>query len=247
MAEPNSRETLKQYCLRKLGHPVINIEVDNDQLDDRIDDALQKYKKHHYDGTELLYVPHQITATDISYKYIPVDSAIERVVRVCPINSSGAVNNMFNFNYQFRLNDMRSLIQIPTTNYYITQQHLQLLQDMFVGELSFEFNRPTGKLRLNVEWGVQIQEGDWILNECYVKVDPDTYTKIFNDTWLKEYTTALFKEQWANHLKKFGNLQLPGGVVLNGDTLYNEAVQEIKDLEADLRSTYEPPAFFIVG
>lgn len=247
MAVPNSRETLKQYCLRKLGHPVINIEVDDEQLEDRIDDALQLFRKHHYDGTELIYVPYQITANDISYKYIPIDSSIERVVRVCPINSSGAVNNMFNFNYQFRLNDMRSLIQMPVTNYYITQQHLQLLQDMFVGEISFEFNRPTGKLRLNIEWGVQIKEGDYILAECFVKVDPDIYTKVYNDTWVKEYTTSLFKQQWANHLKKYGNLQLPGGIVLNGDTLYSEAATEIDRLEEKLRNTYEQPAYFIVG
>lgn len=247
MANPNSRETLKQYCLRRLGFPVIKINVDDDQLEDRIDDALQKYKKYHFDGTELLYVPHQITANNVSDKFITIDPMIERITRLAPLNGYGAVNNMFNFDYQFRLNDMQSLINLPITNYVITMQQLQMLQDIFVGDLTFEFNVHTRKLWINIGWGKEIQETDWILAECYIIVNPEVYKTVYNDGWLKEYTTELFRRQWGENMMKFGNLELPGGIILNGKDTFDIASERIKELEEDLENKYQAPPFFIVG
>ncbi len=247
MANPNSRSTLKDYCLRRLGHPVIQINVDNDQLEDRIDDALQKYKTFHYEGTELMYIPHQISQENIDYQYIPIDSAIERIVKIAPLSNAGSIANMFSFEYQFRLNDMRSMINIPTTNYVITQQNLQLLHNIFVGELSFEYNYNTQRLFIQAQWGVELQLDQWLLTECYVIVDPETYTKTFNDSWLKAYTTELFRRQWGENMMKFGGLELPGGITLNGKDTFDVAMQNIAKLEDDLETKYQPPPMFIVG
>jgi hypothetical protein len=247
MTTPDSRQSLKEYCLRKLGFPVIQINVDDMQLEDAIDDALQKYRMYHYDGTERMFLPHLITTDDINYRYIPTNQNIERIVRVIPLNSTGAVTNMFSFDYQFRLNDMMSLINLPTTNYVVTQQYLQLLQDIFVGEVNFQHNRNTGRLFLTINWGEEIHAGDWIVTECHVVVDPETSTKVYDDSWLKQYTTQLFKKQWANNMKKFGNLELPGGIVLNGQTLYDEADKELEALETQLKEEYQPPPMFFVG
>lgn len=247
MTKPNSREELKQYCLRRLGHPVIQINVDDDQLDDRIDDALQKYKSYHYEGTELMYIPHKVTAEDVEYKYIPIDPAIERVVKIAPLSAASQVSNMFSFEYQFRLNDMRSMINIPITNYVITQQNLQLLHDIFQGELSFEFNYNTRRMFINVQWGVELKIDDWIMAECYVVVDPESYSRVFNSFWLKSYTTELFRRQWGENMMKFGNLELPGGIILNGKDTFDIAQANIDKLEEELETKYQPPPMFIVG
>lgn len=247
MAVPNSRETLKEYCLRRLGHPVIKINVDDDQLEDRIDDALQKYKRYHYDGVEQMYIPHQITSTDVQFKYLPIDPAIERITKIIPLNSEGNITSMFSFDYQFRLNDMRHLITAPVTNYVITQSHLQLLHNIFVGEISFEYNKATQRLFLEQKWGEKLKEGDWIVAECYVAVDPDVATAVYNDSWLKSYTTQLFKRQWGEQMKKFGNLEIPGGIILNGKEVYDEASESIEKLEEELETKYQPPPMFLVG
>lgn len=247
MTKPSSREELKDYCLRRLGFPVIEINVSFDQLEDRIDDALQLYKKYHYDGTELVYLPHKINQTDIDNKYIEVDPTIERVTKIAPLSTGGSVANMFSFEYQFRLNDMRSMINIPTTNYVITQQNLQLLHDIFTGEISFEFNYNTHKLRPAVKWGTDLKLDDWILTECYIIVDPDEYKSVYNDSWVKSFTTELFRRQWGENMMKFGGLELPGGIILNGKDTFDIAQQNIDRLEEDLEQKYQAPPMFIVG
>ena len=253
MATPTSRSQLKDYCLRKLGFPVIDINVDDDQLEDRIDDALQKFRDYHYDGTEEIYLAHAVTAGDVSNNYITVADSIIGVSRVLPI-SSGSISsdsqqgfNIFDINYQIRLNDFYNLLSSSYTYYVIAREHLAMLDMIVTGELPFKYNKKVNQIQIQMDWANRVAVGDYLAFEAIRIVDPDTYNKVFNDSWLKEYTTALFKEQWGSNLKKYGNFVLPGGMVINGQQIYDEAVVELKELDEKLRDVYEPPPQMLVG
>jgi hypothetical protein len=253
MATPTSRSQLKDYCLRKLGFPVIDINVDDDQLEDRIDDALQKFRDYHYDGTEEIYLAHAVTAGDVSNNYITVADSIIGVSRVLPI-SSGSISsdsqqgfNIFDINYQIRLNDFYNLLSSSYTYYVIAREHLAMLDMIVTGELPFKYNKKVNQIQIQMDWANRVAVGDYLAFEAVRIVDPDTYNKVFNDSWLKEYTTALFKEQWGSNLKKYGNFVLPGGMVINGQQIYDEAVVELKELDEKLRDVYEPPPQRLVG
>jgi hypothetical protein len=253
MATPTSRSQLKDYCLRKLGFPVIDINVDDDQLEDRIDDALQKFRDYHYDGTEEIYLAHAVTAGDVSNNYITVADSIIGVSRVLPI-SSGSISsdsqqgfNIFDINYQIRLNDFYNLLSSSYTYYVIAREHLAMLDMIVTGELPFKYNKKVNQIQIQMDWANRVAVGDYLAFEAVRIVDPDTYNKVFNDSWLKEYTTALFKEQWGSNLKKYGNFVLPGGMVINGQQIYDEAVVELKELDEKLRDVYESPPQMLVG
>lgn len=253
MATPTSRSQLKDYCLRKLGFPVIDINVDDDQLEDRIDDALQKFRDYHYDGTEEIYLAHAVTAGDVSNNYITVADSIIGVSRVLPI-SSGSISsdsqqgfNIFDINYQIRLNDFYNLLSSSYTYYVIAREHLAMLDMIITGELPFKYNKKVNQIQIQMDWANRVAVGDYLAFEAVRIVDPDTYNKVFNDSWLKEYTTALFKEQWGSNLKKYGNFVLPGGMVINGQQIYDEAVVELKELDEKLRDVYESPPQMLVG
>jgi hypothetical protein len=253
MATPTSRSQLKDYCLRKLGFPVIDINVDDDQLEDRIDDALQKFRDYHYDGTEEIYLAHAVTAGDVSNNYITVADSIIGVSRVLPI-SSGSISsdsqqgfNIFDINYQIRLNDFYNLLSSSYTYYVIAREHLAMLDMIVTGELPFKYNKKVNQIQIQMDWANRVAVGDYLAFEAVRIVNPDTYNKVFNDSWLKEYTTALFKEQWGSNLKKYGNFVLPGGMVINGQQIYDEAVVELKELDEKLRDVYEPPPQMLVG
>jgi len=253
MASPASREQLKDYCLRKLGFPVIDINVDDDQLDDRIDDALTKFRDYHYDGTEEVYLAHQVTAGDVSNTYVTLASSIVGVNRVLPISSDtvGSTNaqgfNIFDINYQIRLNDFYNLLSSSYTYYVIAREHLSMLDLIVTGELPFTFNKKTNQLKIMMDWNGRVAVDDYLVFHCYRVVDPDTYTKVWGDTWLKAYTTALFKMQWGSNITKYSNYTLPGGLVVNGEKIYNDAIVEIEKLSADLREVYEAPPQMLVG
>jgi hypothetical protein len=253
MATPTSRSQLKDYCLRKLGFPVIDINVDDDQLEDRIDDALQKFRDYHYDGTEEIYLAHAVTAGDVSNNYITVADSIIGVSRVLPI-SSGSISsdsqqgfNIFDINYQIRLNDFYNLLSSSYTYYVIAREHLAMLDMIVTGELPFKYNKKVNQIQIQMDWANRVAVGDYLAFEAVRIVNPDTYNKVFNDSWLKEYTTALFKEQWGSNLKKYGNFVLPGGMVINGQQIYDEAVVELKELDEKLRDVYESPPQMLVG
>lgn len=253
MAQPTSRAELKDYCLRKLGFPVIDINVDDDQLDDRIDDALTKFRDYHYDGTEEIYLAHQVTAGDISNTYVTLADSIVGVNRVLPINSdtissSGSQGfNIFDINYQIRLNDFYNLLSSSYTYYVISREHLSMLDMIVTGELPFTFNKKTHQLKVLMDWNGRIAVDDYLVFYCYRVVDPGTYSKVWSDTWVKSYTTALFKLQWGSNLTKYANYTLPGGLVVNGEKIYNDAIEEVERLAKDLRETYEAPPQMLVG
>ena len=248
MATPTSRQSLKDFALRQLGAPVIDINVDDSQLEDRLDDALQFFYDFHTDGYEKVYLSHAVTAEDKTNGYLDISNindAVTQVVKIFPL----AVNttNIFDLRYQLALNDFYGLRSGQTmTQYTITQQHISLLQQLLDPEFQFDFTRSTMRLHVHTDWD-NIAEGDFIVFEAYAIIDPGTFTKVYNERHLKKYVTALFKKQWGQNLSKFTGIQLPGGVEFNGNEIYSDALQEIEKLEEQMRETYEEPPNFCVG
>lgn len=254
MAQPASKQELKDYCLRRLGFPVVDINIDDDQVDDRVDDALQKYAEFHFDGTDKQYLKYLLTPTDYTNRYLTLPDAIIGVTRVFPISSdtvnsgSGTNFNIFDLNYQLRLNELYEFTSSSYTYYWIARSHIRMLEMILVGENPVRFNKKMNKLYVDMNWtGKEVPEGRYMIIECQAVLDPTTYTKVYNDFWLKEYSTQLIKKQWGENLKKYGNYTLPGGMIINGQQIYDEASAEIIRLEDQLRDTYEEPPMFEVG
>jgi hypothetical protein len=249
MSEPiTTRSKFKEYCLRRLGFPVIEINVDDDQVEDRIDDALQYWQDYHFDGLQKIYFIKRIDQTDTDNRYLDLSQArdsannlseITGVTRIFPMYDSQATITMFDLRYQLRLNELYDFTSASYINYTMTMQHLRMLEQLFTGEVPIRYQRHMQKLFIDWAWGSsQVPVGQVVIIECYGVINPDAYGRVWNDRWLKEYATALIKRSWGNNLKKFAGVQLPGGVILNGDKIYNEAVDEIKALEADMEKNY---------
>lgn len=252
MATITSRDDFVQYCLRRLGAPVIQINVDDEQIQDRIDDALQYWQDYHFDGLQKVYWVHYITQTDINNQYLDATQAIDGngnsveiagVSRIFPISDSQATINMFDLRYQLRLNELYDFTSASYINYTLTQQHLRSLEIMFTGEVPIRFQRHMQRLYIDWAWtnGYEINVGDVVVAESYALINPDTYNLVWNDRWLKEYATCLIKRTWGENLKKFDNIQLPGGVTLNGQKIWEEAVGEIERLEKEMEMNYGSP------
>jgi hypothetical protein len=319
MATPSSRTALIDYCKRRLGFPVIDINVDDDQVEDRIDDALQYFQDYHYDAIQKVYLKHLVTQTDVNRQYIDMTQAsgsasivsgsstvtglgtnfaaeftagvsqltingetkvvssitdkalmtmnstfsstantvpiyvvgsadlITGVTRIFPLSSTNATVNMFDLRYQLRLHELYDFTSTSYVNFVLTQQHLRTLDMLFSGEQPIRFNRHQNRLYIDLQWGTDIKDGEYLVIEAYRIIDPDSYNDVYNDRWLKRYSTALIKRQWGLNLKKFGGIQLPGGVQLNGQQIYDEAESEIATLEQEMQDKYEVPPEFILG
>jgi len=318
MAKPTTRAQFKDYCLRRLGWPVININVDDDQIEDRIDDALQFFHDYHFNGCEKLYMKHKITQEDIDRRWIYCPDAVIFVIGVLPFDDSNSSVNMFDLRYQLRLRDLYDFTSVSYVSYEITMQHIRTLNLLFSGTPQFRFNRHQNKVFLDINWESDVSPGEYVIIECYRKLDPDTITltgtltgntssntvigtgtrfdqeivendfinlsdgqnvqvrrinsptqielatplasninavtasmqgitDVWNDRFMKKYTTALIKRQWGSNMKKFGGIQMPGGVTLNGKEIYDEAAEEIKSVEEDLQQYNVLPSDFIMG
>jgi len=259
MASIISRESFKEYCLRRLGFPVIDINVDNDQIEDRIDDALQYWQDYHFDGLQKVYFIKAITQEDIDNEYINMDPSVTvdsnenpveivGVTRIFPIYDSLSTPNMFDLRYQLRLNELYDFTSASYINYTLTMQHLRSLELMFSGEVPIRYQRHMKKLFIDWNWGAsQAGKGTVLVAECYAIINPDVYSGVWNDRWLKEYATALIKRTWGSNMKKFAGVQLLGGVTLNGDKIYEEAVEEIERLEKEMESSYGAPLEFYLN
>jgi len=251
MAPPNSRQTMIDYCLRRLGDPVLEINVDEDQIEDRIDEAIQYWQEYHSDATVRTYLKYQVTAADVANEWIPISTDVLYVSRLFPISSS--FNNSINFfdiKYQMMLNDIADLQNFAgdLAYYEQMQQYLSILDMKLNGQPLVNFSRHQDRLYVFGEWQNQdIKAGDYVVAEIYTLLDPDTHTSIYNDLWLKEYSTALIKQQWGANLIKFEGIQLPGGVTFNGRQIYDDATNEIQQLRERIRDEFELPADFFVG
>tara|TARA_Y100000401_G_scaffold117480_1_gene126498 strand:- start:1905 stop:2660 length:756 start_codon:yes stop_codon:yes gene_type:complete len=242
MAVPNSRSTLITYVKRRLGDPVIELNLDDDQISDRIDDALQRYQDYHTDAVEKVYLKHQVTASDISNKYIStttVGDLITGVVNVFPITDSnyGTVN-MFDMRYQIRLNDLYDFSDVSMLHYVMVHNHLELINDTLVGQVPFDWTRHQDKLYIHMDWANDIEADEYLVIECYRILDPEVATSIYNDHWLKRYATELVRRQWGENLSKFDGIQLPGGLTYNGTAMLERAIAEIEKLETEMDLNY---------
>ena len=250
MAEPATRQQLKDYALRRLGAPVIEINVDDEQVEDRVDDALQFFAEYLFDGVEKEYFQYTITADDITNKYIStneVDPSIISITRI--FDTSTSSTNIFDVRYQIALNDFYGLrTGLGNISYYDqTQRHLSLIQQILDPEKALRFSRVTNKLKIDTDWSDTFEAGDVIVFEAMVVLNPNEYTEIYNDRLLKKYVTALIKKQWGENLSKFQNIQLPGGLQYNGAELFSQADAEIRQIEEEVQLKYELPPDFMVG
>jgi hypothetical protein len=316
-----TREQLKQYALRALGAPVLEINVDDVQLEDRLDEALDYWNLYHYEGVEQMYLKHRIRASTLNLqsnngtdfvvaevitgatsgaqakvilesgsqpvngsiyvrnvtgtfvagetitgssghtavlaatnpvtlgeydlKYITTPDYVYGVTKVLNIGQASSSKNIFDLQYQLRLNDLYDLTSTSIVYYKTVMSHLAMLDLELNGHPLYRFNRMQNRLYLDVNWETDIIIGDYVLLQGYRAINPADFAKVFGEPWLKHYVTALFKKQWAVNIKKFSGLQLPGGVTLDGDKLYAEAVKEIEDLEDELRTKSAPLDFFL--
>ena len=271
MAIPNTRETFKEWCLRSIGKPVIEINVDPDQVEDRIDEALQYFSQYHYDGVERVYLKYQITQADITRSrsdnslaqvtdvdssttavwkeqknYIPVPSSVMSIVKVFPMTDKASLN-MFDIRYQLRLNDLYDFSSTSVIHYEMTMQHLDFLDHILIGETAIRHNQHQNRLYLDADFQTDFVAGDYIIIECYRALDPATYSDVYNDIFLKKYTTQLIKKQWGANLSKFQGIQMLGGVALNGEQIYQQAQDEIDKLEEQIQLAYELPPMHMIG
>jgi len=247
MARPQTREEFKDYVLRKLGAPVIEINVDDSQVDDRIDEALLYYADYHYDGSEAVYYKHQITADDIANKYLVLPENIIGAVRIFDIGSALTAGGFFNIQYQIALNDLYTLTSQSLLPYYMAVQSLGVMQEILVGKQPIRYNRMAGnKFHIDMNWD-KVQEGQFFIVEAYKVVDPEEYPQVWSDRWLQRYATALVGTQWATNLIKFQGLQLPGGVQFNGESMLARHQKDQDDLEKEMLFGYGLPPMDMIG
>ena len=270
MAVPATRETLKQYSLRALGKPVIEVNVDDDQLEDRLDEAIQYFQQYHYDGIRRTYLKYQLTAADKTRlaaingssetatknsvsttwyednNFLVVPDSVISVINIFPFSDKGNMN-LFDVRYQLRLNDLYDFSSTSVINYDVVLRHLDFLDHILVGEKPMRFNQHDNRLYIDMDWKNDLDKDEWLVIECYRKLDPNSFTDVFNDIYLKRYTTALFKKQWGANLSKFNGVAMVGGVTLNGQQIYSEALADIEKLETEIRTTYELNPAFMIG
>ena len=271
MAQPSSREELKEYCLKQLGKPVLEINVDDDQIDNLMDDAIQYFHERHFDGIERVYLKHKLqpgekeilrsgiqTSTSSSTvgistvnweeatNFLKLPDTIIGVNSVFKVDSSTISSGLFNIKYQIFLNDLYYYGALDLLNYAMVKTHLEDISRILTPDVQLRFNKKQHRLYLDIDWK-QVDPETYIVLDCYRIVNPADFPKIYNDFWLKRYLTALIKRQWGQNMIKFNGVQLPGGITLNGRQLYEDATRELEEIEQKLKSEYEMPPLDMIG
>ena len=266
MASPNSRAELITYCKRQLGEPVLQVNIDDEQVNNVIDDTIQFFQENCYNGMERAYLFHEITADDKTRfaasvtttsgttdwkettNYIPVPDHVVGITRVFGLVSNSIRSNLFGVEYQLFLNDLYAFGSLDILNYYMNKQYLETL-DMVLNNGSFQQFRYTmrrDRLYMDLDKDF-LKTGSNILIECHRLIDPTDATEMYNDMFVKKYATALMKKQWGQNLIKYNNVQLPGGITLNGRELYTDALAEIEKIESEVLSKYAIPPMDMIG
>ena len=271
MAQPSSRAELKEYCLKQLGKPVLEINVDDDQIDNLMDDAIQYFHERHFDGIERVFLKHQLqpgekeilrngsqTTTansnvgistviwEEANNFLKLPDTIIGVNSVFKVDSSTISTGLFNIKYQIFLNDLYYYGALDLLNYAMVKTHLEDISRILTPDVQLRFNKKQHRLYLDIDWK-QVDEDTWLILDCYRIVDPSDFPKIYNDFWLKRYLTALIKRQWGQNMMKFNGVQLPGGITLNGRQLYEDAIRELEEIEQKLKTEYEMPPLDLIG
>jgi len=324
MAKPASRTELKDWCLRRLGSPTLDVNVTDDQLEDRIDEAIGYFQEYHYDGSEKVFVARKITSSlmtfaaptvgtfakgeivvgaaskatatvltnqlalnqidyilnttnnpffigelvtgassgatgvisnfipgDVDNHWIPVPPDVISVRNVLPLSGSygvlGQSGNVFSAPYQELLNDFRSGRTFDAVSMTIYRQYYALLSDIFAGEAMLRFNKNQNRVYLDIDWKHNVQSGNYLILECLKSLDPDAWSEVYNDNWVRKYATALIKEQWGLNLQLFSGVNLVGSISLNADKIVEQALKEKEDLEKELERRFQLPPEMLVG
>ena len=276
MAQPSTRQGLIDYCKRQLGAPVLQINIDDAQVGDVIDDAIQFYQEWHYDGVERMYLKHLVTADDVSRflssneensttdpygatwenrrNFIEVPDHVIGISKVFGVSSNWVRNDLFGLSNQYFLMDVFSFSSgfsfgnFDMTNYFMIRQYFETL-DMVVNTgalVEYRFNKRQDRLFIDIDAN-RLTEGNYILIECHRALNPEEFTQVYNDSFIKKYATALMKKQWGMNLIKYNSVQLPGGITLNGRQIYEDALAEIAQLEADMPTKYTLPPMDMIG
>ena len=247
MPQPASREEFKDYILRKIGAPVIQVNVSEEQIEDRVDEAVSFWRDYHYNGSQLVYLRHELTQNDVDNGCITLPQGLLGISKVFDLNTSiSASTGMFNVQYQFVLNNLTDLTSYGITNYYMTMQHLEFLQEMLVGKQMVRYNKHVNKLYIDVAKS-SLTVGRYIIVEAYDIIDPDEYADVWSDRWLQNYASVLVREQWGLNLTKFTNMQLVGGVQFNGEQILQEARAEREKMEEDAINSLQPLTYNFIG
>tara|TARA_B100000427_G_scaffold301851_1_gene285326 strand:+ start:81 stop:938 length:858 start_codon:yes stop_codon:yes gene_type:complete len=285
MAKPASKTELKQYCLRQLGAPVLEINVADEQIDDLMDDALQYFQERHFDGVERMYLKHQLTQDEVdrgqasneadstntvgivttsatstsisgygttvtnwyeNSNFLQVPDAVIGIEKVFKFDSSTISTGMFSIKYQLFLNDLYQFSSLDLLQYAMTKTYLEDIDRLLTTDKQIRFNQRQDRLYLDIDWSAEDKD-NWLVIECFRIVDPDSFTGIYNDSFLKRYLTALIKRQWGQNLIKFTGVKLPGGIELNGRQIYDDAQVELDKIQEMMSNTYEIPPFDMIG
>ena len=247
MAQPDTRDEFKDYILRKLGAPVIQINVSEEQVEDRIDEAISFWRDYHYNGSQLIYLKHQLTADDVANKYVDLPKTILGISGMFDLDTSISTGQgIFNVNYQFVLNNLNDLTSYQLQNYYMTMQHIQFMQEVLVGKPHIRYNKHVNRLHIDVD-DASLVEGKYIIIEAYDVINPSDYTDVWGDRWLQNYAAVLVKENWGTNLTKFNNMQLVGGVSFNGEQILLEAREERQRMEEEAIQNLQPLIYNFIG
>ena len=275
MAKPSTRQGLIDYCLRQLGAPVLEINVDDDQIDDLVDDALQYFNERNYDGVEKMYLKYKITQDDIdrgkatppsgtgvtgttatgggfsntwyeNANFINVPDSVIGVEKIFKFDTSSISGGMFSIKYQLFLNDLYYFNSVELLQYSMTKTYLEDIDFLLTPDKQIRFNKRQDRLYLDIDWGSQPKD-EYIILECYRALDPETFTQVYNDSFMKLYLTALIKRQWGRNLSKFRGVKLPGGLELNGGEILQQAESELADIRSRMMSEFELPPLDFIG
>ena len=281
MAKPSTRQGLIDYCLRKLGAPVLEINVADDQIDDLVDDALQLFNERHFDGVERMFLKYKLTEEDINRgqakntdgvgivtttatstniagygtttanwyetsNFLQVPDSVVGIEKIFKFDSSTISGGMFSIKYQLFLNDLYQFNSIQLLQYAMTKSYLEDIDFLLTTDKQVRFNKRQDRLYLDIDWGAE-SVGNWLVLDCYRALDPNSFTQVYNDIFLKQYLTALIKRQWGQNLSKFKGVKLPGGIEMNGGEILQQAESELESIKAKMSTEYELPPYDFIG
>jgi hypothetical protein len=278
MAQPSTRQELIDYCKRKLGAPVLEINVADEQIEDLVDDAVQFFQERHFDGVSQTLLKYKITQDDIdrgkarpttgvgittetvnstvglttqfnfyeNSNYIPVPPSVIGIQKVSQFDNVNMTNNMFSVKYQMFLNDIYYWGSTEMLTYAMTRTYLEDMNFLLNTQKQIRFNQRQDRLYLDVDWG-ELSVGQYIIIDCFRAMDPNDYSRVWNDSFIKPYLTSLIKRQWGQNLIKFQGVKLPGGIELNGRQIYDDAQKELDMIMEKMSNTYELPPLDMVG
>jgi hypothetical protein len=281
MAQPSSRQELIDYCKRKLGAPVLEINVADEQIEDLVDDAVQFFQERHFDGVYPTFYKYKVTQEDIdrgkaefgdvnaglaftsvtsnivgtatTFNYFENSNYLQMPPNVIGVNkiftfdgTNSITNNMFSVKYQLFLNDIYYLGTTELLSYAMVKTYLEDLDFLLNTQKQIRFNKRQDRLYLDIDWG-SVTTSQYFVIDCYSTLDPNDYSKVWNDSFLKPYLTSLIKKQWGQNMMKFTGVKLPGGVELNGRQMYDDAQKEIDTLMEKMSNTYELPPYDMIG